>query len=463
LAGSGGNSSVSGVGVPVARPGDGLEVQLVRKRRRLPLPGLVLVNKGDHVAPDSPVAKIIKKPGIPWVVPVARLLGIEANQLGRAMLKQIGDKVKMKELMARAEQGLYGRKELEAPTDGTIEEISTRSGRVVIREEFGKEEPPVKIDVAYDLGCKPKEVRKFMLRQIGQEVKRGQIFAKKGEMAAFFTKTSRASISGVISHIDDNTGHVTISRPFKEVIVNAYMRGVVSDIIPERGAVVEVPAVRLTGIFGLGRETSGTLKTLVRGPAEPLTEDLVPSNCEGLILVGGSHATNEALKKALDNGARGVITGTANYLNITKSLGVKLGVGITGQEDIDMTVILMEGFGQLQMREHVWKVLRELEGREASINGATQIRAGAIRPEIIVPFPDWTGPIATEKVVDEELSVGMRVRVVNEPYFGAVGTIVQVPKQPDVVETEARVPVIVLEMEGTRERIVVPRPNVELF
>jgi len=444
-------------------PGDGLEVQIVRKRRRLPLPGVVLVNKGDRVTPDSPIAKIIKKPGIPWMVPVARLLGIEPDQLGRAMLKQIGDRVKMKELMARAEQGLYGRKEYEAPTDGTIEEISTKSGRVVIREEFGKEEPPVRIDVAYDLGCKPKEVRKFMLRQIGQEVKRGQIFAKKGETAAFFTKTARATISGIISHIDDSTGHVTISRPFKEVIVSAYMRGVVSEIIPERGAIVDALAVRLTGIFGLGRETSGTLKTLVPGPAAPLTEDLIPDSCEGLILVGGSHATNEALKKALDNGARGVITGTANYLNITKSLGVKLGVGITGQEDIDMTVILMEGFGQLQMREHVWKVLREMEGREASINGATQIRAGAIRPEVIVPFPDWTGPLATERVVDEELTVGMRVRVVNEPYFGAIGTIVQVPRQPDIVETEAKVPVVVLEMEGTHERIVVPRPNVEPF
>lgn len=438
-------------------------VQLVQKIRRLPLPGIVLVRDGDTVAPDTPVAKIIKKPGIPWVVPVARLLGIEPNQLERAMLKKIGDKVKTKEVMARAEQGLYGRKEYEAPTDGTIEEISTKSGRVTIREEFGKEEPPIKVDAAFELGVKPKEVRKFMLRGIGQEVKKGQIFAKKGEMAAFFTKTARATISGIITYIDENTGHVTISRPFKEVVINAYVRGKVTRIFPERGALVETPAVRLTGIFGLGRETSGTLKMLVSSPALPLTEQLVPDSCEGLILVGGSHATNEALKKALDNGARGVITGTANYLNITKSLGVRLGVGITGQEDIDITVILIEGFGYLQMREYVWQALKALEGREASINGATQIRAGAIRPEIIVPFPAYEGELAREQALDEDLAVGMRVWVVNEPYFGAFGTIVEVPRQPQVVDTEARVPVVVLQMEGTQEKIVVPRPNVEPF
>jgi hypothetical protein len=32
--------------------------------------------------------------------------------------------------------------------------------------------------------------------------------------------------------------------------------------------------------------------------------------------------------------------------------------------------------------------LKAMEGMVASMNGATQIRAGAIRPEIVVPFPD---------------------------------------------------------------------------
>ena len=33
-------------------------VELIRKMRRLPLPGEVLVKKGDKVLPDTPVAKI---------------------------------------------------------------------------------------------------------------------------------------------------------------------------------------------------------------------------------------------------------------------------------------------------------------------------------------------------------------------------------------------------------------------
>ena len=86
----------------------------------------VLVKKGDVVYPDTPVARIALRPGIPWVIPASRLLGIETHQLSKSMLKEIGESVKTKEVFARAEQGLYGRKELESPTDGVIEDVSDR-------------------------------------------------------------------------------------------------------------------------------------------------------------------------------------------------------------------------------------------------------------------------------------------------------------------------------------------------
>ena len=89
-------------------------IELIRKVRRLPLPGEVLVKKGDRVLPDTPVAKIALRPGIPWVIPAARLLGIEPSELGKCMLKMWAT-VKTQDIIARAEQGLYGRKEIGSP------------------------------------------------------------------------------------------------------------------------------------------------------------------------------------------------------------------------------------------------------------------------------------------------------------------------------------------------------------
>lgn len=438
-------------------------VESVKKIRKLPLPGEVLVAKGDRVEPDTVVARIALRPGIPWVLPAARLLGIDTCDLGGCCLKKVGDRVKTKEVIARStEQGLYGRKDLEAPTDGIIEDISIRSGRIVLREEFGREEPPISFDCAFELKCKPKDLPRHMLRKVGQEVKRTQIIAKKGEGAAFFSVCARAPISGVVAEVNETTGYVTIARPFKQVTVSAYVRGTVIELIPHRGVVVEVPAVRINGTFGVGRETHGQLKVLVDRGDQVLSKDLITEGLEGKIIVGGSFITDEALAQALAVGCRGVITGTANYLNIIKSLGVRLGVGITGQEDIGTTLILVEGFGHLAMHEEVFQALKALDGMEASINGATQIRAGAIRPEIIVAFPHHQGELAKPQHIDEEISAGLRVRIINEPYFGATGRVVAVPREAATVETGASVPVLEVELAGG-ERVIIPRPNVEVF
>ncbi|MCL6581968.1 MAG: hypothetical protein K6U08_10255, partial [Firmicutes bacterium] len=139
-----------------------------------------------------------------------------------------------------------------------------------------------------------------------------------------------------------------------------------------------------------------------------------------------------------------------------------LGVGITGTEDVDMTVILMEGFGNLDMRAEVFEALQAMEGRLACINGATQIRAGAIRPEVVVPFPEYTGAFVNREVVYEDLQKGLGVRVINDPYFGLKGTILELPREPQRIETECKTPVAVVELEDGRT-VVVPRANLEIL
>jgi hypothetical protein len=436
---------------------------MVRKVRRLPLPGSTLVKVGDKVDPETRVAKISLKPGIPWVVPVARQIGMEPAQLAQCMLVKVGDRVQQKQVIARGtESGLYGRKEYEAPIAGVIEDISLLSGRVVIREEFGKEEPPLSYDAAFELNCKPKELGKYMLKKGGDEVKKGQIIGKKGEAAAYLTPTTLAPISGKIAEINEQTGFITIARPFEEVVVKAYIAGKVVEILPDRGAVVETPAITISGIFGVGGETHGELKVVVDRHDSILDEDRITADLKDRIIVGGAFATNAAVKKALSVGVKGLITGTASYLNLVQSLGCKLGVGITGQEDVNMTVILMEGFGNLAMREEVFATFKAVDGMFVSINGATQIRAGAIRPEVIVPLAGWAGEIGEAPVVDEELSPGLRVRIINKPYFGEVGHVKELPREPQMIETEAKAPVVIITLDDGRD-VTVPRQNVEVL
>lgn len=433
-------------------------------RRELPLPGDTLVEEGDEVQHDTTLAKITLKPGIPWVIPLFRLIGIEPQDTPDSLLVEVGDRVETGQIVARAKAGRYGRKEYESPTDGILEEVSPKSGRIVIREEFGKEEPPVSFDVAFELGVRPRELREHMLVKEGQEVKKGAMVAKKGEASAFFTRTATAPISGVVTEINQETGYITISRPFREITIGAYIDGTVSEVLPHYGAIVESKGVIINGVFGLGPEQHGQLVILGEDRTSNLTEDMVTEEHAGKVIVAGGFATNEALKKALDTGVNGVVCGTASYLNLVNSLGVKLGVGITGQEDIAMTVILMEGFGDLSMREHAFEALQQLEDMKVSINGRTQIRAGAIRPEVVCPFPGYDGELQEAAEFAEDLVLGQRVRIISEPYFGDLGEIVKLPNRPEEIETGARVPVAHVQLEDDSQEVVsIPRKNVEIF
>ena len=46
------------------------------------------------------------------------------------------------------------------------------------------------------------------------------------------------------------------------------------------------------------------------------------------------------------------------------------------------------GPSQIAMARRTFDILRDCHGQEASVSGATQIRAGVQRPEIIVPVPE---------------------------------------------------------------------------
>ena len=113
------------------------------------------------------------------------------------------------------------------------------------------------------------------------------------------------------------------------------------------------------------------------------------------------------------------------------------------------------------MARRTFDLLRAQEGKKASVNGATQIRAGVMRPEIVIPAGGHqilTGD-AEESV---GLTVGSPIRVIRMPYFGMLGTVSELPSELQVLETEARVRVLKVRFESGEEALL-PRANVEMI
>jgi hypothetical protein len=176
--------------------------------------------------------------------------------------------------------------------------------------------------------------------------------------------------------------------------------------------------------------------------------------------VGGSEADGAAIAAAADAGASGLVVGAVRDETLREYVGYDIGVAITGQEDVPMTLILTEGFGELPMAQRTWDLLASLEGELASINGSTQIRAGVIRPEVIVPREEAATGVEGEP--EQFLAPASRVRVIRSPHFGALGTVSSLPVELTEIESESNVRVAIVELDSGVE-VRVPRANLEIL
>ena len=145
---------------------------------------------------------------------------------------------------------------------------------------------------------------------------------------------------------------------------------------------------------------------------------MLDSSLEGKVVVGGSHISLATYKKAVSLKIAAIVVGGFNYSDLKPILGYTLGVAITGSEDLGTSLVVTEGFGKINMGTQTFDLLKQFDGHFVSINGATQIRAGVIRPEIVIPL---VGDEITGKHKDIDASLGITdgslIRVIRAPYF----------------------------------------------
>ncbi|MCC7230899.1 MAG: hypothetical protein IT203_10940 [Fimbriimonadaceae bacterium] len=318
------------------------------------------------------------------------------------------------------------------------------------------------LKLADKLGVEPKDVLSMVKIKAGDVVTKGQVVAEGKKLFGFFkAPIAESDHHGTIESISEVTGNALVREPSIPVEITAYIEGVIAEAMPEEGAIVETRCAMVQGIFGVGGERTGLIRVAVNSPSDVLDATSIKDDDTGKILVGGAGITYDALVKATSVGVKGLVAGGIKDSDLIQFLGYDIGVAITGQENISLTVVVTEGFGFLAMAQRTFELLKTLEGKTASINGATQIRAGVIRPEVICPLHE---AVAESKAAKQafELTVGTPIRVIREPYFGKLGTVTDLPAQLMVVESGTEVRVLKAKIEGEGE-VLVPRANVEII
>ena len=320
----------------------------------------------------------------------------------------------------------------------------------------------VPLNLANQLGIAPDEINDYLVKKEKDSVRKDDVLAENKPFIKWFKTEIRSPITGKVESVSTITGQILLREPPRVLELRGYIDGVVAEVHPEQGVTVESTCSLVQGIFGIGGETSGELVMGVKAPDQPLLPEQLNPSMKGKVVVGGAFLSAATMTRAKELGIVGLVVGGIHDKDLRALLGYDLGVAITGTEQVGFTLILTEGFGTIPMAPKTFALLSAHAGQKASISGATQIRAGVIRPEIIIPH---SGPSAATKVAQAEregIQLGDPVRIIRDPLFGKIGAVSGLPSELRAIPTESEVRVLEVRFpDGTTT--VVPRANIEVI
>ncbi len=273
---------------------------------------------------------------------------------------------------------------------------------------------------------------------IGDYVVQYDILARHKGPASLLEKTVLSPADGIVVAI--GPGWIVLETERKHTEIQAFLNGVVTRLVPNRGAIIEANGALIEAACGFGGEAYGRLKRVVNSPYDVLTPDMFDESAGEAIVIGGKTLHEEALYAAEDWQVRGIIVGSipANLMQHAASLQVR--------------VVATEGFGSVPMSPHTFGLLISLSRREVSIRGQMPLPPGqkaenplAGEPSLIVaadPLASRGGyvslPAAPKKrahdAANDLPAVGSKVRVIQGKYMGNSGVIDLIPPEPQKTE-----------------------------
>ena len=317
------------------------------------------------------------------------------------------------------------------------------------------------LNLANQLSVAPGEIYDYLVKKEGDEVRKDEIIAENKPFIKWFKTEIGSPLTGTIESISPITGQVLFREPPKILDVLAYIDGTVVEIHARQGVTIETSCSLVQGIFGIGGETSGDIMMGVTAPDQELAPHHLTQAMKGKVVVGGAFLSAETMTRAKEIGVAALVVGAIHDKDLRALLGYDLGVAITGTERIGFTLVLTEGFGTIPMASKTFRLLAGHTGQKASVSGATQIRAGVIRPEVIIPEAvTLQTTIAVQR--REGIKIGDPVRIIRDPLFGLIGEVSRLPSELQKIPTESEVRVLEVRF-GDGRTAVIPRANIEVI
>ncbi len=290
------------------------------------------------------------------------------------------------------------------------------------------------INVARQLARPQVDMSEVMQVSAGDFVEANQVIATLKGGLSFLQRSVRVPADGHIATV--GPGWVLLETERTATEIQAFINGVVSRVLPNRGVVIESEGTMIEAACGFGGEAYGRLRRLVDSPFEALEANAIDESVSEAIILGGQTVDEETLRTAEEWQVRGIIVGSiqASLLNLNPPVKVR--------------VVATEGFGDIPMSPYTFGVLTSLSRREISIRGQTPGLTPVSNNQWVDETPiilassipkgvgtSYTGSSAAAGNQENlEATVGSRVRIIRGNLLGVSGAIDSIPLEPQPTE-----------------------------
>ncbi len=262
-----------------------------------------------------------------------------------------------------------------SPVRGRVEYIEYNTGIVVLSEIQDYSSKPLSIELAKLLNIKPKAMYRYLQKEKGSFVYRGEVIARRLDAGVNpLSSHIKAPNTGTITDIDTINGTVTIQYLAKATDYRANVWGEIASIDSDRMLSINYQGERLDAVIGFGKASGGDL-TVLSKDQDPALQSL-----ESKVVFLTYCPDLNILKEIAKQKAAAIITEWINERDLAQYMNIEPGVINTGSEDIGSSILILKGFGSGNPDTGLIKSLLQRQGKHCYVDPHTRIRAGVIRP-----------------------------------------------------------------------------------
>jgi len=299
------------------------------------------------------------------------------------------------------------------------------------------------LDISQGLNVSPQKADELLQREAGEELVKDDIIAGP---VGVFKRVIRAPESGLIRIAGEGKVLFQINTPAYEL--KAGMDGTVTNIIPERGAIIETRGALIQGVWGNGKITYGVIQPVSNDLLQELVPEQLHIGFRGAIITGGFCRNPNVLEAASNIPIKGMILGSMSSALIPLA------------KKADYPIMVIDGFGNTPMNRTAESILSANKEKNIALNAQNYNPFQGNYPEVIISQNAKTEPEVPPET--GSLKAGKKVIIVNGLLASKIGKIEEIIPQKKVLPSGLSTRVATVSFSGD-ELAEIPLTNLEII